>query len=435
MAVRIQNVIPRSLAEKAGISPCDTLLHINGRSIKDVLDYRFYLTGRDLRLTVECGGETRTVRIKKREYADIGLEFQTYLMDSERFCRNKCVFCFIDQMPGGMRDSLYFKDDDSRLGFLFGNYITLTNLCDEDIERVISMKMSPVNISVHTMNPDLRVRMMNNKNAGESLRFIKRLTDAGIKVNAQLVLCPGLNDGGELERSLRELSALAPNLQSIALVPVGLTKYREGLPELRAYTKEEGRAAIEIAGRFAVENLVKHGVRICYPSDEFYILAEMNLPEYESYGGFDQLENGVGMLRLLEREFYDALKDETPRDISREITIATGVLAQPFIEKLANAAMERFKELRVTVLPVKNRFFGESVTVAGLVTGADLIGGLKAYAVTGAVLIPSVMLRHGEDIFLDGVSVSEVEAELPVKLCAVPNDGYGLLNQIIGGTG
>jgi len=433
MAVKIKNVIPRSLAGKAGISPCDTLLKINGHAVKDVLDYRYYLTERDLKLAVKtAGGETRAMCITKREYEDIGLEFETYLMDEERFCRNRCIFCFIDQMPKGMRDSLYFKDDDSRLGFLFGNYVTLTNLCDEDIERIISMKMSPVNISVHTMNPGLRVQMMNNENAGKSLRFLKKLTDAGIKVNAQLVLCPGLNDGAELERSLRELSALSPNLQSVALVPVGLTKHRDGLFVLRPYTEAESRAVIGISDRYAAENLTKHGTRICYPSDEFYILAGLSLPDYESYGDFDQLENGVGLIRLLEREFYDALNDEATRAVNRAVTIATGVLAKPFIEKLTNAAEERFKGLKVTVIAVQNRFFGESVTVAGLVTGVDLIRELKAQGAAGTVLIPSAMLRHEGDLFLDGIGIPEVEAELNIKLCAVKNDGYELLSRMIG---
>ncbi|MCL2033906.1 MAG: DUF512 domain-containing protein [Oscillospiraceae bacterium] len=433
MAVRIKNVTQRSLAGKAGVSPCDTLLKINGHAIKDVLDYRYYVTERELEITVESGGRARDIRITKREYDDIGLEFETYLMDKERFCKNKCIFCFIDQMPSGMRDSLYFKDDDSRLGFLFGNYITLTNLCDDDIDRIISMKTSPVNISVHTMNPDLRVMMMNNKNAGKSLRFIRKLTNAGISVNAQLVLCPGVNDGGELKRSLEELSKLAPSLKSIALVPVGLTKYRDGLTSLRQYTKEESRAVIETSDAIAEENLKKHKSRICYPSDEFYILAGIDMPDCESYGDFDQLENGVGMLRLLEQEFLDALKDEAPREVNRELTIATGVLAKPFIEKLKTEAEKCLGGLKVTVIAVKNRFFGESVTVAGLVTGADLIAELKAQNVSGTVVIPSAMLRHEGDLFLDGISVQGAEAALQVKLCAVKNDGYELLSMMIGG--
>lgn len=398
-----------------------------------MLDYRFYMAEKNLSLTLlTAGGETAGKRVKKREYDDLGLGFATYLMDSQRFCRNKCVFCFVDQMPGGLRDSLYFKDDDSRMSFLFGNYITLTNLSDTDIDRIIAMRTSPVNISVHTMNPRLRVEMMKHPEAGRSLRFIKRLIDAGIMVNAQLVLCPDINDGAELDRSLRELCAMAPNLQSVAAVPVGLTKFREGLPNLRLYTKDESRRVIETVEAFARENLGAHGSRICFAADEFYLNAGLELPPYEDYEEFSQLENGVGLLSLLTWEFGEALADEPQAAINRRVTIATGVSAKPFIERMANAACEKFAGLETNVVAVENKFFGESVTVAGLVTGGDLIARLKGEDIGDELLIPAVMLRREGDLFIDGVSVDDAASALGHRPRAVENGGRELLDAILG---
>lgn len=433
MAVKITGVEPRSPAEKHGIRAGDTLLSINGHEINDILDYRFYMTERRLSLSLlTAGGEEYEKRLQKREYDDLGLEFATYLMDSQHTCKNKCIFCFIDQLPEGLRESLYFKDDDSRMGFLFGNYITLTNLGDKDIERIIKMRISPVNISVHTMNPELRVKMMGNPHSGSSLRFIKQLTGAGIKVNAQLVLCPGINDGKELEFSLHELTALAPGLQSVAAAPVGLTGFREGLPELRLYTPREAADVIGIMDGFAEECLKKYGTRICFAADEFYLNAGIPFLDYESYGSFDQLENGVGLLPLLRRELEDALRLEPAAKISRNITIATGTAAKPEIEKLAKAAEEKFDGLNARVIAVENRFFGETVTVSGLVTGTDLIARLKDEMIGDELLIPAVMLRHERDLFLDGVNIDDAAKALGCKVRAVERDGSGLLDAMLG---
>ncbi len=433
MAVKITGVETASTSEKHGIKAGDKLLKINGHAIKDVLDYRFYVTEKQVRLELEATDGTVTEKqIKKREYDDLGLEFETYLMDKQRFCKNKCMFCFIDQMPKGLRESLYFKDDDSRMSFLFGNYITLTNLTDDDIDRIISMKTSPVNISVHTMNPDLRVKMMKNPSAGTSLRFIKRLTDAGIKVNAQLVLCPEINDGTELEFSLRELSALAPNVQSVAIVPVGLTKFREKLPELRLFRQDEASNVLGTIKKFAAENFAKHGTRICHAADEFYLLAKRDFPDYDAYEDFNQLENGVGLLPLLQHEFADAIEETEAFELNRHITIATGVAAAPALNLFAEEAMKRFNGLKVTVTPIENEYLGTSRTVAGLVTATDIIDQLKGKELGDELLIPAVMLRHERDLFLDSISVDEVAKALGCNVRAVENDGYELLTAMIG---
>ena len=299
MGVKISGVERHSPAAKAGLQVGETLLQIDSNEIEDVLDYRFYMTAERLTLLVQSpDGEKRRVRIRKGEYEDLGLDFETYLMDEQRSCRNKCVFCFIDQMPPGMRETLYFKDDDARMSFLYGNYITLTNLSEHDIERTIRMKISPINISVHTTNPELRCRMMNNRFAGKALDIMQRLANAGIAMNAQLVLCPGLNDGEELKRSLRDLLKLAPTLKTISCVPVGLTKYRDNLYPLRPYTKDEAAATIDLIDSFGDQALEAFGDRICYASDEFYLLAGRKLPAPAFYGDFNHLENGVGMLTL-----------------------------------------------------------------------------------------------------------------------------------------
>jgi putative radical SAM enzyme (TIGR03279 family) len=408
------------------------LLAINGNEINDILDYRFYSTTKRLELTFsDENGAAITKSLKKAEYAEPGLEFETYLMAPQQSCKNKCVFCFIDQLPPKMRETLYFKDDDSRMGFLFGNYITLTNLKDTDLDRIIKMRTSPVNISVHTMNPGLRVKMMKNPRAGEVLSWIKRLTDAGIKVNAQLVLCPGLNDGAELTRSLSELTALAPNLQSVAVVPVGLTKHRAKLPELRLFTSGEAAGVVAEVDAFASRNLREHGARICFAADEFYLNAGIPIPAYEEYEDFAQLENGVGLTALLRHEFTQALESEEPRPFNRRVTLATGVSAAPEMKRLAALAAQKFPGLSVDVIAVKNEFFGENITVAGLVTAEDLIKTLKREGYTQEVLFPAVMLRRERDIFLDGPTPEDVSRELGAKLIPVENDGFELLNAML----
>ena len=432
MAVKITGIVPGSPAAKANIQPGDVLISINKNPIIDVLDYRFYMTDVHLDLLLHNEAkELRNVSVRKGEYDDLGLEFETYLMDKQMGCRNKCIFCFVDQTPKGMRPSLYFKDDDTRMSFLFGNYTTLTNLKDGDIERIIKMHISPINISVHTTNPELRVEMMGNPSAGEKLRYIKMLTDGGIKVNSQLVLCPGINDGKELERSISELSALCPNLQSIAVVPVGLTKHREGLYPLRTFNAEEAKQVVEITERWGDKLAENNESRIVYASDEFYLLAGLPIPEPEFYGDFDQLDNGVGLLALLQQEFRSAMMQAGEFNEEKHLTIATGELAYPMMKQFAAEIMERFPTVKIGVEKIVNDFFGHTVTVAGLVTGQDLIAQLKGKELGSELLIPSTMLRHEQDRFLDDVTREQVEQELSVTLTTTENDGFDLLEKIL----
>ncbi len=432
MAVKITGITPNSPAARSDIKASDVLISINKNPIVDVLDYRFYMTDSHLELLLHNENkELRTVNIRKGEYDDLGLEFETYLMDKQMGCRNKCIFCFVDQTPKGMRPSLYFKDDDTRMSFLFGNYTTLTNLKDGDIERIIKMHISPINISVHTTNPELRVEMMGNPSAGEKLRYIKMLTDGGIKVNSQLVLCPGINDGEELERSIRELSELCPNLQSIAVVPVGITKHREGLYPLRCFTSEEAKRVVEVTESWGDKLGSEQESRIVYASDEFYLLAGLPIPEPEFYGDFDQLDNGVGLLALLEQEFRSALIQAGDFTEDKTITIATGELAYPMMEKLSSMVMEKYPSVKIKVEKIVNDFFGHTVTVAGLVTGQDLIAQLKGKELGAELLIPSTMLRHEQDRFLDDVTREEVEAALATPLVTTENDGFDLLEKIL----
>ena len=433
MAVVIRRVRKSGVAFRRGVRPGEVLQAINGHEIMDVLDYRFYEANAELLLTLQDAlGKTREVRIKKGEYDEIGLEFETYLMDKQHSCRNRCVFCFIDQMPKGMRETLYFKDDDSRLSFLFGNYITLTNLSEHEISRIISMHISPVNISVHTMNPELRVKMMGNRFAGETLSILQRFAKAGIRMNTQLVLCPGINDGDELAFSLRELGKLAPSVESIAVVPVGLTKYREGLTPISPYKPDTARAVVEMVERFGDAFWQEHGTRLAYPADEFYLKAGLPLPGTDFYEEFPQLENGVGMLALLEDEFSQALEDAACPSGERHITIATGVAAAPFMEKLLLRAKERMPGLSGEVVPVENRFFGERITVSGLLTGRDLMDQLSARALGEELLLPACALRHEGDRFLDDVTLEQLEEAVGAPVRAVPNDGTLLLEAMIG---
>ncbi len=433
MAVRIKSVEPGSPAFNAGICEGVSLVSINGQAINDVLDYRFYMVDTDLKIVLaDDSWHTSTVNIKKEEYEELGLEFSTYLMDKQHTCTNKCIFCFVDQMPKGMRDTLYVKDDDSRMSFLFGNYITMTNLSDGDIDRIIKMHISPINISVHTTNPELRVKMMKNPKAASSLSYIKRLTDAGIKVNAQLVLCPGINDGDELRRSLNDLAEMYPNLASIACVPVGVTKYREGLFPIEPYNKRTAKETIDIINDFADEFYKKHGERLAYPSDEFFLNAEIALPDSEYYGDYNQLENGVGMMSLLREEFLSALKIEEYENREREISIATGAAAAPFIEGLVKHAQSKYNKLRCSVYTIKNEFFGERITVAGLLTARDIINQLKDKPLGEKLILPGVMLKQDEDVFLDDVTLSELAEKLGVRAEAVAsNDGFELLGALL----
>lgn len=416
MAVVIADVEKRSPAARARIKAGDTLLTINGREIQDVLDYRFYMPDSRLTVTVQTPkGKCRTLTVRKKPYAELGLVFDTYLMDKQRSCRNNCIFCFIDQLPEGMRESLYFKDDDSRLSFLFGNYITLTNLTDHDVERIIEMHISPINVSVHTTNPDLRCKMMNNRFAGDCLRHLYRFAEAGLDINCQLVLVPGYNDGAELARSMEDLAALAPAVRSVAAVPVGLTKYREGLPQLRAFTPAECATVIDQMTALGDAMVEKHGTRIFYPSDEWYIKAGRPIPDGDFYEEYPQLENGVGMIALQREEFKQAADDYPLFVETNRLVIATGVDAAPYLQALADYAMAKWPAVQLQVVAIKNEFFGESITVSGLITGGDLIKQLQGVPMD-RLLLPQNMLRQEGDLFLDDVSVEQVREALGVPM-------------------
>ena len=433
MPVKILAVEPEGPAGHAGIRPGETLLSINGNEICDILDYRFYETDRHLSIVLrDHTGAERTVQIRKGQYESIGLEFETYLMDQQHSCTNRCIFCFIDQLPKGLRKSLYFKDDDSRLSFLFGNYVTLTNLKEREVDRIIKMHISPINISVHTTNPELRVKMMGNRFAGKSLDILYRFAKAGIKLNCQIVLCRDINDGEELDRTLKDLTSLWPSVQSVAVVPLGLTKYRQGLYPLTGYDSETARAVVRQMERWGDRCEQKYGQRICYAADEFYLKAQLPIPPAPFYGDFDQLENGVGLMASLKQEFLDALEDFVPPVNARKVTLATGVAAHPFLNTMLDELRQRCHNLTCNVVPIVNDFFGDTITVAGLVTGGDLLKQLQGRELGDALLLPDVMLRREGDIFLDDVSLEDLSEALQIQIITVPNDGYALLDAVVG---
>jgi len=426
MAVKICGVEKKSPAAKKRIKAGDTLLKINGNEIVDVLDYRFYQGETQLEVTVLRGQKQKVFKIKKSEDSELGLTFDSYLMDAQHSCKNKCIFCFIDQLPKGMRDTLYFKDDDSRLSFLFGNYITLTNLTEHEVERIIKMHISPVNISVHTTNPELRCKMMNNRFAGDTLGIIKRFDDAGIRLNFQLVLVPGYNDGDELRRSLRDLSCYK-NVECIASVPVGLTKFREGLAEIEPFNKQTAAEVISITEEIAKENKQKYGNRLVYAADEFYLKAEIPMPDFKEYGDFPQLDNGVGMWSLFQHDAAEALANIEVPSTPRKVTCVTGVAAFPLLKATVDKAASIWHNLECEVVKIENNFFGEKITVAGLITGQDIIAQLKGKPLGDYLLIPSNMLRFERDLFLDDVSVEELERQLGVTVKITEPDGYSFI--------
>lgn len=435
MSVKINGVKKKSLCDVKGIKAGDELLKINGKEIMDVLDFDFYMAEQNVTMTFKCGdGKYKVV---KTQSTDCGLEFETYLMDKQQHCKNKCIFCFIDQLPKGLRPSLYFKDDDSRLSFLFGNYITLTNISEHEVERIIDMHISPVNVSVHTMNPELRVKMMKNKNAGESLKILKRFADAGIKMNTQLVLCPGINDGAELRRSIEELSALYPSVQSIAAVPVGITKFRDGLEKLEPYNKETAGETIDIIEEYSQKFRKEFGIGLCYPADEFFIKAEREIPSVEYYDGFPQFDNGVGMVRSFTDDFLDEMEycNETPS--YKKVTMATGADFYPFLNELCKKAEEKYN-IEIQVRKIVNHFFGETITVSGLVTGIDLYEQLKDSDLGEYLLLPSSMIsdytNHTENKnkFLDDMTIEELEERLNTKIILTNGDGGQVLKDILG---
>lgn len=433
MAVKIFDVTTGSHAYKAGIKKGETLLSINSNEIVDVLDYRFYQVNR--KLTLEVADEdknVRTIEMTKGEYEEIGLEFETYLMDKQHSCRNKCIFCFIDQLPKGMRESLYFKDDDSRLSFLFGNYITLTNITEHEIDRIIKMHISPINVSVHTTNPELRCKMMNNRFAGDTLKYLKRFADAGITLNCQIVSCPGINDGDELVRTLTDLENLGVNMT--AIVPVGLTRYRENLYPLVPYNKETAGQTIDIIEKMGDECVKKHGRRIFFPGDEFYLLAEREIPSPEFYEDFSALEDGIGMIAYLTDDVGWKLEElDADESLCHKVTIACGEGVFPYMKRIMSMINEKFPNITINTRAIKNNFFGGGVNVSGLVTGGDLIDQLRGDDLGDRLIITSSMLRFENDLFLDDVSTDDVERELGVTLVPVNNNGNDLVEAVIAG--
>ncbi len=434
MSVIIANVAENSRCGKLGVSAGDTLVSVNGNEIMDVFDYDFYMSEGDVRLTIKTA---KGFKVVKSNSQNCGLQFETYLMDRQHRCKNGCIFCFIDQLPKGLRESLYFKDDDSRLSFLFGNYITLTNITEHEIDRIIKMHISPVNISVHTMNPELRVSMMKNKNAGKSLEIIKRLAEAGIKMNTQLVLCPDINDGDELRFSIEQLSSLYPAVQSIAAVPVGLTKFREGLAEIKPYNKQTAGDTIDIINEYSAQFREKWGTGLVYPADEFYIKAERELPDADYYDGYPQLDNGVGMVRLFCDEFLDELENCKQKPVNKKITLATGADFYPYLLSVCQKAQERF-DVEIAVKKIINNFFGETITVTGLLTGKDLFEQLKGTDFGDGLIISNTMISdytsHAENKnkFLDDMTVEELEKKLNTKIMLTNGDGGQLLKEILG---
>ena len=434
--VKITDVLMGSRSYKAGLLAGDVLISINGNEIKDVLDYRFYLTEKKVTLLLSRDGKEYSVEIKKGEYDDIGLDFETPLMDKKHSCKNKCIFCFIDQNPEGLRESLYFKDDDSRLSFIHGNYVTLTNMSQTDVDRIIKMRMSPINISVHTTNPDLRVKMMKNKHSGEVLKYLNDFADAGLSMCGQIVLCRGVNDGEELRRSLTDLAALYPSMSSVAIVPAGLTKFRDTLYPLTDFTAQEAGEIIDLINSFGDYHKQKHGTRLFYAADEFYLKSGREIPDTDYYEDYPQIENGVGMLRSCMDEFNMALSDAEEflenKDVKRSVSLATGVAAYPMIKEQVDRLCRICPNLNVNIYKIINRFFGESITVSGLLTGKDMYEQLCGRPLGEELLIPENSLRHGEEIFLCGMTVSELSDKLGVPVRTAGSDGYELAEAILG---
>lgn len=431
MAVRIQSVDPGSTAEALGLAPGDELLSVDGNPINDMLDYQFYTDSAAFRLTAVRAGLEQAFPVQKQERQPFGCNFATYLADKQHSCENHCMFCFIDQLPPGMRESLYFKDDDERLSFLFGNYITLTNMGDHEIERIIKMHISPVNISVHTTNSELRVRMLANKKGGESLRHLRTLAAAGVTLNCQLVLCRGVNDGDELRRTLTDLLALGDSIQSIAAVPAGLTDYREHLYKLTPYDAVSSAAVLDILEEYGDRCKAERGSRIVYPSDEWYLNAGRPIPPDEFYEDYAQLENGVGMWRNFAVEFLAELDKPHRLYGQKQIDLVTGTLAAPLIQAMADELQRQYPMVQITVHPIRNDFFGGNVSVAGLVTATDIIAQCAGKLQSKTLGVPEMMLRSEKDLFLDSVSVQELAQRLGVKVVLIPADGAGTARELL----
>lgn len=433
----IKQVLPGSIAEELEITPGDRLIEVNQQRIADIFDYQYYIEDEYVELLIEKPhGEQWLLEVDKDEDEDIGIVFDNGLMDEYRTCHNQCIFCFIDQMPKGMRETLYFKDDDSRLSFLQGNYVTLTNMSDYDLERIIRYHLSPINISFQTMNPSLRCKMLNNRFAGEALKKVDRLFEAGITMNGQIVLCKGVNDGEELIFSIQEMQKYIPCLESVSVVPVGLSKYREGLYPLEPFTKEDAKEVLKIIHGFQAKAFKDHGMHFIHASDEWYILAQEELPAEENYDGYLQLENGVGMLRLLINEFKSALEEAVKLKEQfhkrNTVSLATGRLAYPYLKEMAAQMMKEFPGLIIQVFAIRNDFFGEMITVSGLLTGQDIVRQLKGKDLGERLLLPINVLRSGEEVFLDDMTLEELEKALQVKADIVKSSGYDLVRTILG---
>lgn len=428
----IKEIEPGSIAEEMGIEPGDMLLSVNGQEIEDVFDYHFLINDEELDLLIEkSNGEEWELEIEKDYEEDLGIEFEQGLMDEYRSCRNKCMFCFIDQMPKGMRETLYFKDDDSRLSFLQGNYVTLTNMSDHDIDRIIRYRLEPINISFHTTNPELRCRMLHNRFAGDALAKVQKLYEAGIEMNGQIVLCRGINDGEELERTIRDLTGYLPYLRSVSVVPVGLTKYRDGLYPLESFACEDAKKVLEVIHRWQKELYHKWGLHFIHAGDEWYLLAKQEMPEEERYDGYLQLENGVGMMRLLENEFQEAYERLEGDHLSREVSLATGKLAYPLLCGFAEKIKEKYPSTVIHTYEIENRFFGEKITVAGLITGSDLKEQLKGKNLGDALLLPCNMFRNQEEVFLDDVTLTELKDALQSEIDIVKSSGQDFIDAVL----
>ena len=425
----ISGTAPGSIAEEAGIEKGDTLKFINGKHVLDILEYKFLCAAEVLTLTVEkANGETEEIEIEKDEYEDLGIEFEYPLLSCAKACRNKCIFCFIDQLPKNMRKTLYFKDDDSRLSFLQGNYVTLTNLSEREIMSAAKMKISPINVSVHTTDPELRKKMMGNENAGKLLDIMRLFSDSGIVMNCQIVLCRGINDGEYLKKSIEDLMKL--DVSSVSVVPVGLSDHREGLYPLTAYDKETAAEVIDTVERYQQKALKELGTRFIYAADEFYLKAEREIPPYESYEDFPQIENGVGLIASMKEEFYDALED-TAGISDKTVSIATGYAAYDFISEISHALEQKVKGLKIKVYKIENTVFGKNITVSGLLCGKDIIKSLKNESLGESLYISKSMLRSGENVLLDDLTTDDLERELGVNVIAVESSGYDFIDKIL----
>lgn len=427
----IKSVDPGSIADELGLEPGDRLLSIDGHELEDIFDYEYYIENESIMVVIaKKNGEEWELDIEN-DYQDLGLTFENGLMSDYKSCHNKCVFCFIDQMPKGMRETLYFKDDDSRLSFLQGNYVTLTNMKDKDIERIIKFKLAPINISVQTTNPELRCKMLHNRFAGEALKKIDRLYEAGTPMNGQVVMCKNLNDGDELDRTIRDLTKYIPCMESVSVVPVGLSKYRDGLYPLEPITAEDAAKTIDIIEKWQKKVYAEHGIHFIHASDEFYILAGRELPEEGRYDGYIQLENGVGMIRLLTTEVHEALDELEGDEEKEELSIATGKLAAVYLAGFLEEIKKKFPNRKVHLYPIRNDFFGEMITVAGLITGQDLIAQLRDKPLGSRLLLPECMFRSGEEVFLDDITRQEVENALQVPVNIVKSSGQDFVNAVL----